>query len=450
MNKYFFITFAFLPVFVLAGVGVMYWFGGKTDEPTPKDGLDREFALYLEVRQKLLQHYDGELDERRLADEALVGLAAGTGDRYTRVNPPIEAKTQDIDLKGTFYGINCNIEGNVDGSIRITQVQAGGGGEQAGLLADDVIVAVDGVSILGQRLEDSRLRIQSERKGSVVKIGILRGGDPKKGVDARATRLDIDVTRSEVVQYSVHDAHLEEHAGRRFGYMHISDFNANTFDPQFKDALKELAGQGAEGFILDLRGNGGGRVLPAVDMADALLTQKDALIVFTRSSREGNRKDDHVYRTRDDAALTELPVVLLVDNGTASASEIFAGAMKDYGRAFLVGERTFGKGVVQTIYRLETDPQYSLNITTTQYFTPLGRKMQKGHHGEPGGIAPDLQIAYRQGERESVRNRLAVRRARFNREEIARTSKWWNQEDRMLTAALDVLAGKPVTVKDQP
>lgn len=448
MNRYFFITFAFLPVFVLAGVIVLWAFGGKEKEPTPKDGLDKEFALYLEVRQMLLDHYDGELKEQTLADEALVGMAAGTGDRYTRVNPPVEAKSQDIDLQGTFYGINCVIDENEDGSIRITQVQAGGGGEKAGLLNDDVIVAVDGTSTLGQTFESTRLRIQSSVKGSVVKIGVLRGGDPKKGNDAKGKRLEFDVTRSEVVQYSVHDVHMETRDGRKFGYLHISDFNANTYDPQCKEAILELLELGAEGLVIDIRGNGGGRVPPAVDLVDALLKEKDALVVFTRSSRESNRKDDHVYKTRDDTTLTDLPVVLLVDGGTASASEIFAGAVKDYGRAYLVGERTYGKGIVQTIFRLETDPQYSMNITTTQYFTPLGRRMQKGDKGEPGGIAPDLEVRYRQGEQQSVRNRMTVRRARFNREQIAESSKWWNQEDRMLEAGLNVLAGKPVNVKD--
>lgn len=448
MNKYFFITFGFLPVFVLAGVILLYVFGSREKAPAPKEGLDKEFALYLEVRQKLLDHYDGDLDEKTLADQALVGLASATGDKYTRVNPPVEAKSQEIDLRGTFYGINCLIEGNEDGSIRISQVQAGGGGERAGLLTDDVIVAVDGVSILGQTLGDSRLRIQSEKKGSVVTLTILRGGDPKRGDDARATRRDVEVTRSEVVQYSVHDVHIEERQGRKFGHMRISDFNANTFDPQFKDALRELMELGAEGIVIDLRGNGGGRVLPAVDMADALLTQKDALIVFTHSSRETNRKDDHVYRTRDDVALTDLPVVLLVDNNTASASEIFTGAMRDYGRAYIIGDRTHGKGLVQTIFSLQTDKQYSMNITTTQYFTPLGRRVQKGEKGEPGGIMPDLHIPWRAGEQQSIRNRQLARSARFNRDEIARTSKWWNQEDRMLDAALEVLSGRPVNIKD--
>lgn len=449
MNRYFVITFGFLPVFVIAGVVVLFTFGdNRPEQPAPAALSDRELALYREVRQKLLEHYDGELDEQALADKALSGLAAGTGDTYTRVNPPIVAKQQKIELKGSFYGIDCNIDYNEDGSIRITEPHPGGGGEKAGLLLNDVIVAVDGVSILGQPFEASRQRIQSDREGTVVAIAVLRGGDPKNGTDAKATKLQFDVERSQVVQHSVHDVHIETRDGRRFGYMAIEEFNDNTFKPLFTDAVAELISQGAEGLIIDLRFNGGGRVPPAVDLVDAFLAEKDALIVFTRSSRESNRKDDHTYRTRDDSALTGLPLVLLVDRGTASASEIFTGAMRDYGRAFIVGERTYGKGLVQTIFGLETDSRYSMNITTTRYYTPLGRRIQNGDKGEPGGVVPDLLISYRQGEQEKLASRLVARRARYNRDAIAKTSASWNFEDRMLDAALNVLAGKAAIVRN--
>jgi carboxyl-terminal processing protease len=138
--------------------------------------------------------------------------------------------------------------------------------------------------------------------------------------------------------------------------------------------------------------------------------------------------------------------VLQVDGGTASAAEIITGALKDHGRAYVIGTRTYGKGIVQTIFKLKTDPNYSVNITTTQYFTPLGRKVHAGKNGEPGGIQPDLEIPYRNGERDRVHARLAIRQARNNRDEIAKTSNYWNYEDRMLNAALDLLSGKPVTV----
>ena len=449
MNRYFVVTFGFLPVFVIAGVVVLFLFGRGSEEkrPSTAEGLDKELKLYAEVRQKLLDHYDGELEPEVLLHSALEGMPDGTGDRFTRVNPPLKAREQKQGLEGGFYGIGVITHYNDDGSIRVDTVLPDGGAMIAGVRANDVIVAVDGVSILGQPYEDSVQRIKSDRENSKVTLTVLRGGKPDNGSDPVAQRLDLEVTRSRVVDYSVHDAHIEEKHGRRFGFVRIEDFNTNTFDPQFKDAVAELAASGAEGLVLDLRMNGGGVVSAAVDLVDSFLSAKDALIVFTHSSRESNRPNDYVIRTSDDTAITALPLVILVDDQTASASEIVTGALRDHGRAYVIGTRTYGKGLVQTIFELDTDPGYSMNITTTQYFTPLGRRVQKGKEGEPGGILPDLIVEYRHGEKEAIRARQLAREARFRRDELARENKYWNYDDRMLQAALDVLAGKPVTVQ---
>ncbi|MCB9894225.1 MAG: PDZ domain-containing protein [Planctomycetes bacterium] len=484
---YFFATFAILPVIVIAGVIALFTLGKKEPGPTDAAGVEKDMQLYLEIRQKLLDHYDGELEENDLRDAALVGLAQGTGDRFTRVLPPVQARAQDQDLGGGFYGIGAYIDPNDDGSIRITGLQPDGGAEKAGILIDDIIVAVDGISIIDQTFESSVARIKSNEENSVVKLTIHRGGSKTSGTDESAMTFEFEVVRSRVITYSVHDVHIEERDGHSYGYVQISDINANTFDPQFKDAIAELAAKGAEGFVVDLRGNGGGRVNAAVDLADGLIKEPDQTIVFTHSSRESNRGSDHVYKTKDALSITDLPVILLIDGGTASAAEIITGALKDTGRAFVIGERSYGKGIVQTIYKLQTDPNYTVNITTTQYFTPLGLKVQNPRHsaffGVPpdqlagelrrwglehdnadayelagriltsdvggeggGGIQPDLEIRYRAGERDRVRWRMRIRQARNNRDEIAKSSSWWNQEDRMLDAALDVLNGKPVTV----
>lgn len=447
--SYFVATFSILPLTVIVGVLVMFFSEKPAPEPSEADGIEKDFQLYAEIRQRLLDHYDGELSEEELRDAALEGLAHGTGDQYTRVLPPVKAQAQDLDLGGRFYGIGSIIRHNEDGSIRLLDPQPGGGAAKAGLLADDVIIGVDRVSILGQPSDDSLNRIKSPEEGTVVNLTILRGGDPERGDDPKAKELEFEVTRSRVESYSVHDVHIEERDGHRFGYLQISDINANTYDPQFKDAVTELQGGGAEGLIIDLRGNGGGRVNVAVALVDGLIKEKEAMVVFTHSSRESNRPNDGEYRTKDEEAITDLPIVILIDNDTASASEIITGALKDLGRAFVMGERSHGKGLVQTIYKLDTDPNYSLNITTTQYFTPLGRRVQNGKNGEPGGILPDIVMPYKEGEEARIHARLRVRQARYNREEVAANSSWWNYEDRMLDAALDVLAGKPVTVKGE-
>ncbi len=446
MNRYFIVSFAFLPVLVIAGVLILLLVRPGDPAATGTEGVEKDLELYLEVRAKLLAHYDGELNEEELRNAALQGLAQGTGDRYTRVLPPIATKGQDMDLEGQFFGIGVNIQLNEDGSLHVTRVEQNGGADKAGVLKDDVIVAVDGVSILGQPFESSTLRIKSKVENSVVNVAVLRGGKTDSGTDPRARRMEFEVTRSRVESFSVHDAHIEESSGRKFGYLRIGEFVANTFE-QFKAAIEDLAAQGAEGWVIDLRGNGGGRVNTAGDIVDSLLREKDALITFTRSSRDSNREGDRVIKTRDESAITSLPVVLLIDDGTASASELVTGALKDHGRAYVIGTRSFGKGVVQTIYKLDADPNYTVNITTTQYFTPLGRRVQNGKSGESGGIQPDLLVEWKNGEQSRVRARLAARTARFNRDEVKAASQWWDQEDRMLQAALDFLSGVPVVVK---
>lgn len=446
MTRYFVITFSILPVIVIAGVVMLFVFG-KGEEDRPKvEGIEKDLQLYAEIREMLLNHYDGAISEAELRDHALMGLANGTGDRYTRVLPPIEARDQDIGLGGSFYGIGVGAEGNEDGSLRVTGVSPGGGAEEAGVLADDVIVAIDGESTLGKTYDSSVQRIRSEVENSEVSLGIRRGGDPKRGDNPKALEFTFTVKRKRIEQRSVHDVHIEQRDGRQFGYLSISDFSASTVK-QFNEAIADLTAKGAEGIVIDLRGNGGGRVDAATGVVDALIAEKDKLITFTESTRDSNRANDRKSFTQDEASVTDLPVVLLVDGNSASASEIVAGALRDHGRAYLVGERTFGKGVVQSIYKLKTDPNYTLNITTTQYFTPLGRRVQTGKLGEPGGIQPDLEFKYAEGERSRAVARMQVRRAIFNRDELAKTSQWWNYSDRMLNAAFDVLAGKSVNVK---
>lgn len=444
MNRYFVITFSFLPLLVIAGVVALFIFKPGDSAASAAVGEARDVELFLEVRETLLQHYDGELDEEELRNAALRGLAEGTGDRFTRVLTPLQARAQDLDLEGEFFGIGVTVDFNDDGSLRIANIVPFGGADKAALRVNDVIYSVDDVSILGQPFQASRERIRSNVEGSTVKLGILRGGEPADASSPNGRRLVIEVVRSRVESWSVHDVHIAERNGKRIGYLHISDFMANTHK-QFVDAVNELKGDGADALIIDLRANSGGRVGSSVDVVDSLIAEKDLLITFTRSSRESNRAYDRALHTSDETAIVSLPLLLLVDDSTASAAELVTGALKDYGLAFVVGTRTFGKGLVQSIFKLKSDPRYAINISTTQYFTPLGRQVQGGE-GIPGGIQPDLLMPYKAGEKARVHARLSIRQSRYNLEEAMR-SEWWDYEDRMLNAALDVLAGIPVTVE---
>ncbi len=474
MNKYFIITFSILPLVVIAGVILLNTFGRDYGPPPKTEGTDKELSMYLEVREIMLSRYDGELETDKLMDNALEGMSGAPGDPYTHINVPIDAQAQKSELAGKFYGIGVSIRPNDDGSIQIRGVVRGGPADSAGIKDNDVIVGVDDVTCLGQSYQATQLRIRGPKAGSPVKLSLQRGGNIENGRDEKAQKLDITVLRGEIVSYSVHNERIFERDGHKLGYVRVSDFHDNTFEPQLKDAIASLVAKGAQGLVLDLRQNGGGKVDVATAMVDAFLKQKDALIVFTRSRNERNRKDDRETRTRDESALTDLPLVILVDRNSASATEIVTGALKDSGRALVVGERSFGKGIVQNIIQLKTDPRYSINVTTTQYFTPLGRRVHNaseddsggaprtdprqwgfGHDGlnpRAGGIRPNLEIPYRDlDEYDLVRTKLNLEESRLSPQALLDTDyakKAWNAEDRMLEAALNLLAGRPVSVRD--
>ncbi len=466
MNKYFLLTFSILPLVVIAGVVALNWFGRESASTAVAAGSDKELAMYLEVRQILLERFDGELEADKLKDGALVGMGRAPGDRFTKVNPPIQASAQKMALQGHFYGIGVSIRGNLDGSIQVRGVVRDGPADRAGIKDKDVIVAVDGKTCLEQPMEATQMRIKGQTEGSPVVLSILRGGDIENGRHAEAKKLEITVLRGDVVSYSVHNDHIEEREGRKFGYLRISDFNDNTFDPQLKEALARLVDARAEGLVIDFRQNGGGKVKAAVTLIDAFIKEANALIVFTRSVNPKNRKDDQEHRTSDNGAISELPLVLLVDRNSASATEIVTGALKDHGRALVVGERTFGKGVVQSVIYLQTDPSYSVNVTTTQYFTPLGRKVQNtgdddpydrpfgaaGYTPRPGGIRPHVELPYQsQSEYDLIRAKLELQESRLSNEALLETDfqkKAWEAPDRMLEAALSLLAGKAVSARE--
>ncbi|MCC6572931.1 MAG: PDZ domain-containing protein [Planctomycetes bacterium] len=451
MNRYFLLTFAFLPVIVIGGVLVLHFFGQPAQADAAKrEGLDKEIALYMEVRDNLMTRWDGDAEPLKIGNGALVGAAEALGDKYTRVNPPLEAREQEMQLKGSFYGIGATLRNNPDGSLFIRSLNRDGPAERAGMMVRDVVIAVDGYSCLGRPADEIHKRIRNELPDTSVVLTVLRGGGGANGRDEKAQRVDILIKRGEITSYSVHDVHIETRDGRKFGYLRISDFNSNTYKKLFVEAVATLTSQGAEGLIVDMRGNGGGKVEVAVELVDSLIAQRDKLITFTRSTRPENHKDDKEYRTRDESAITQLPLVLLVDRSSASATEIVTGALKDMGRAVVIGERTFGKGLVQAVISLKTDPTYSMNITTTQYFTPLGRKVQNGVNGERGGIAPHIEINYRdKAEADLIYEKFNLQRLRINSEDLLETDaerRAFRAEDRFVVAALDLLSGKPVNV----
>jgi len=272
--------------------------------------------------------------------------------------PSKKLSSVNEEINGNFEGIG--VEFNVfKDTVHVLYVIDGGPSEQAGLQVGDRIIKVDDKLIAGVSMDNQGIKnvIRGER-GSQVKLSILRAGKP----------MDISVTRATIPLPSL-DAHYM--IDSITGYIKINKFSKTTYE-EFMSSLEALQGQGMKELVLDLRGNGGGLLDEAVDIADEFLDEKK-MIVYTEGANVRKRE----YRCKRHGLFEEGKLVLLVDELTASASEILAGALQDWDRATIVGRRTFGKGLVQEQYRLSDGS--AIRLTVARYYTPLGRSIQRSY-----------------------------------------------------------------------
>ena len=290
----------------------------------------------------------------------------------------VEASMQD--LKGSFSGIGVQFTVYKD-TVRVIKVVKGGPSEGVGLRAGDRIVNIDGKAYVGDTItaDATRNRLKGQ-KGSQVRLGVLRPGQ-KQMLSYVVTRGDVPV-KSITAAYKVSES---------VGYIRINSFGDNTYS-EFLSALAQLNTQGFRGLILDLRGNLGGYMQPAVQIANEFLP-KNRLIVYTQG-RKSPRED---FRSDGRGSYQNLPLVILVDETSASASEILSGALQDNDRAMIVGRRTFGKGLVQV--PIEFQDGSMLRLTKARYYTPSGRCVQKPYKlGDEEDYDADLLLREKHGE----------------------------------------------------
>lgn len=290
----------------------------------------------------------------------------------------VEASMQD--LKGSFSGIGIQFTVYKD-TVRVIKVVKGGPSEGVGLRAGDRIVNIDGKAYVGDTItaDATRNRLKGQ-KGSQVRLGVLRPGQ-KQMLSYVVTRGDVPV-KSITAAYKVSES---------VGYIRINSFGDNTYS-EFLSALAQLNTQGFRGLILDLRGNLGGYMQPAVQIANEFLP-KNRLIVYTQG-RKSPRED---FRSDGRGSYQNLPLVVLVDETSASASEILSGALQDNDRAMIVGRRTFGKGLVQV--PIEFQDGSMLRLTKARYYTPSGRCVQKPYKlGDEEDYEADLLLREKHGE----------------------------------------------------
>ncbi|MCR4896532.1 MAG: S41 family peptidase [Lachnospiraceae bacterium] len=306
-----------------------------------------------------------DIEEEDLRRGMIDGMLAGTGDKYALYYSEEELNDTFESLSGTFYGIGALLFLNDDGYATISSVYADSPAERAGLLSEDIITKVDDEDVLGLTLDKIVSKIRGP-EGTEVKLTVYRG--------MINDYLDLTCTRGMIKEVTV-EHEMEED---RIGYIRITTFEDVTVE-QFADALEELKDQGMKGLVIDLRSNTGGLLSAVVSIADEMLP--DGLVVYTEDAN-GKRADFKSYGSD----LITVPVVVLTNGLTASASEILTGALQDHGVAVSMGTKTYGKGVVQSFVELKDGS--GLKLTTDQYFTPHGRAID----GE--GIAPDIEVEF--------------------------------------------------------
>lgn len=328
--------------------------------------LPFEISMSREAKADMIEsyletYYLDEVDEEQLEEMLCVGMMAGVGDKYTYYLSRENMEQYRQNSNGNFDGIGIQVYVTKEGEFVIGNVMEGKPAEGAGLLAGDVIIGIDGENIEGKQLSDVAARIRGEA-GTEVTLTVRRTG-VKKAIDAVMERVTVEVKSATCRMLT-----------EKIGYIAISGFKANTY-AQFRECLNELEQEGMQGLILDLRNNPGGLVRSVYQVGDALLPE--GTMVYTLD-KNGKRED-----LKCDAAYLDIPLVVLVNENSASAAEIFAGAVKDTGRGTLVGTQTFGKGLVQRLFTLPDGS--GLNITIQRYYTPNGTSI----HGI--GITPDVE-----------------------------------------------------------
>lgn len=327
-------------------------------------GSAKEVAQTKVLERFLKKYYlrSDEITEKDFIEGRKKGTVAALNDPYSQYFDEEEYKQFMESTTGEFFGIGVQI-GAVEGSKLITVIAPikGSPAEAAGLKSGDKIVSVDGVEYTVDEMDEAVKHIKGD-KGTTVALGILSEGDGRVR--------DVKITRDEIHMESVITGSIGDIA-----YIGLTQFEENTVD-EFTEAMKAAAGK--KGLILDLRGNPGGILEAAVGISDQLLPEAD--IVSAKDNR-----DKEVFHYTSDEESWNKPIVVLVNGGSASASEIVAGALKDNKAATLVGEKTYGKGVVQTLVPLPGGG--GIKLTTSEYFTPSGVSIQDK------GIEPDVKVS---------------------------------------------------------
>lgn len=315
------------------------------------------------IKQKLESIYIYDIDEEKMIESAIKGYVKGIDDKYTQYLTTEEMNSLIEDTEGNYVGIGVYLVNNTaDNTILIVGVIEDSVAEQVGIKAGDIIKKVDGVEYKGEQLDQATDVLKGE-EGTDVNVTIIRDSEEK----------EFTIKRSNIKIKSVYS----EMKSDNIGYIKISSFNEGTSE-EFKDAYENLKKDNLSGLIIDLRNNGGGLVSESLNVAETMVEKGKTLLITA------NKENKEEIKKSKETPIVDVPVTVLINQNTASASEILAGILRDDCNYKIIGTTSYGKGVIQTIYSF-TDGS-GLKITSEEYFTPNHNTINKV------GIVPDIQV----------------------------------------------------------
>lgn len=352
---------------------------------------DTSHVQKIEYLEKLIdQEYLGEVDNDEMAEGVYAGLVYGLGDVYSRYYTADEYAQETASTDGAYAGIGVSIQKNKNGGVQIAECYEGGPGAEAGLQTGDVITAINDIDVTDMELSDVVSMIRENKDKTIVLTVLRENEDSSREISVDVTDVELPSVSGEMIDEST-------------GYIQITQFTGVT-PQQYKDTFAELKDKGMERLVIDLRDNPGGLLTSVCDILREILPE--GLIVYTED-KYGNREEE----TCDGKNKLDMPLAVLVNENSASASEIFAGAVQDHGVGTIVGTTTYGKGVVQELRQLSDGS--AVKLTVSNYYTPNGNSINKV------GIKPDVEV------------KLAS--VLLNKDEIT------HEEDNQLQKALNVI-----------
>ena len=374
----------FIPIIiaisVVAGIFIGTFYANRFSQNTPELGGIQPGTNKLNGLLRIVSdQYVDTVNMAELVEEAMPQILNEL-DPHSSYIPAKDLQAVNDDLAGSFSGIGVQFTIQQD-TIHISDVIAGGPSEKVGIMPGDRIVEIDDSAFVGKIVtnNESMKRLKGP-KGSEVKIGVFRPGEKEI--------LHFTIIRGDIPNKSIKAAYMID---EKYGYMNIEKFGETTY-PEMLIALAQLHQQNCEGLIVDLRGNTGGYMGAAIQMVNEFLP-KGRLIVYT----EGRKSPRENYPSNGTGSSQQMPIIVLLDEGSASASEIFAGAIQDNDRGTIIGRRSFGKGLVQQ--PIEFNDGSAIRLTIARYYTPSGRCIQKPYNkGNDAQYNMDLLTRYEHGE----------------------------------------------------